>query len=110
MRRGRRILLLEASFEIIAFEEGLGALTAAARDVGEVISTLPAPGETAEAQIRFSILVAADVTAETVNSRIELSGVSVRQASSSRASAAPERVADEAAPVADSSPDRNPVH
>ena len=36
------------------------ALAAAIREVGEVLSTLPAPGEAPEAQIRFSLLVASD--------------------------------------------------
>jgi two-component system chemotaxis sensor kinase CheA len=90
IRRGRRVLLMEASFEIIAFEEGLAEFTSAARDVGEVISTLPAPGETSESQIRFSILVASDMAVETVEGGLGLSGVSVRQASAPRAAAAPE--------------------
>jgi two-component system, chemotaxis family, sensor kinase CheA len=60
LRRGRWIHLVEASFEILSFEEGLAELTRAAREVGEVISTLPAPGEVPEAQIRFSLLVASD--------------------------------------------------
>jgi len=60
LRQGRWIHLIEASFEILSFEEGLAELTRAAREVGEVISTLPAPGEVPEAQIRFSLLVATD--------------------------------------------------
>src|SRR5262245_25632195 len=60
IRRGRNICLIDSTFEIISFEEGLSQLTAAIREVGEVLSTLPAPGEAPEAQIRFSLLVASD--------------------------------------------------
>ncbi len=90
LRRGCHVLLLEATFEIIAFEEGLAELSSAARDVGEVISTLPAPGETSEAQIRFSLLVASQLAAEAAESRLGLPGVRVHQVSTARANVAPE--------------------
>jgi two-component system chemotaxis sensor kinase CheA len=61
-RRGRAILLVEASFELLAFEEGLAELSAAARDSGELISTLPAPGDSPESQIQFSLLVATELS------------------------------------------------
>jgi two-component system chemotaxis sensor kinase CheA len=60
IRRGRRIHVAEASFDILTFEEGLAELTGAVREVGEVLSTLPSPGESPESQIRFSLLVATD--------------------------------------------------
>ncbi len=94
LRRGRHVLLVEATFEIIAFEEGLAELSSAARDVGEVISTLPAPGETSEAQIRFSLLVASALAAEAAETRLGLPGVRVRQASTARANVAPEPAAE----------------
>ncbi len=90
LRRGCHVLLLEATFEIIAFEEGLAELSSAARDVGEVISTLPAPGETSEAQIRFSLLVASQLAVEAAESRLGLPGVRVHQVSTARANVAPE--------------------
>jgi two-component system chemotaxis sensor kinase CheA len=70
--------LIDATFEIISFEEGLSRLTAAIREVGEVLSTLPAPGEAPEAQIRFSLLVASDAPASEVVSRLGLSAGAVR--------------------------------
>ena len=78
IRRGRHICLIDATFEIISFEEGLSQLTAAIREVGEVLSTLPAPGEAPEAQIRFSLLVASDAPASEVLSRLGLPASAIR--------------------------------
>jgi len=91
VRRGRRIVVVEANFDILSFEEGLAELTAAVREVGEVLSTLPSPGETPEAQIRFSLLVATDFPPEGLAARLELAGGAVRPASRSAAAAAAAR-------------------
>jgi two-component system chemotaxis sensor kinase CheA len=80
VRRGRRIHVVEASFDILSFEEGLAELTAAIREVGEVLSTLPSPGESPEAQIRFSLLVATDLDPTNLGSRLELAPDAVRAA------------------------------
>jgi two-component system chemotaxis sensor kinase CheA len=85
LRRGRHIMLVEATFEIISFEEGLSELSAAIREVGEVLSTLPAPGETSDAQIRFSLLVASDLSAEEVDARCEIPDINVRVVVAGRA-------------------------
>ncbi len=61
IQRGRHIMLVGSTFEIMSFDEGLSELSDAIRAIGEVLSTLPAPGETPEAQIRFSLLVASDL-------------------------------------------------
>ena len=61
LRRGRRVHVVEASFDILSFEEGLAELSAAVREVGEVLSTLPSPGDSPESQIRFSLLVASEL-------------------------------------------------
>ena len=78
IRRGRHICLIDATFEIISFEEGLSQLTTAIREVGEVLSTLPAPGEAPEAQIRFSLLVASDAPVGEVASRLGLAAGALR--------------------------------
>ena len=78
IRRGRHICLIDSTFEIISFEEGLSRLTAAIREVGEVLSTLPAPGEAPEAQIRFSLLVASDAPAGEIASRLGLPAGALR--------------------------------
>jgi len=100
MRRGRCIALVDASFEIISFEEGLSDLSEAIRETGEVLSTLPAPGETPESQIKFSLLVATEIPAEALANRIDFPSASVRTvlaaASTAPARAAPRPVAAEA--------------
>jgi two-component system chemotaxis sensor kinase CheA len=78
LRRGRHIWLVDATFEIISFEEGLSRLAAAIREVGEVLSTLPTPGEASDAQIRFSLLVASDAAASEVVGRLGLPASAVR--------------------------------
>ncbi len=87
LRRGRHVMLVETTFEIISFEEGLSELSTAVREVGEVLSTLPAPGETSEAQIRFSLLVASDIAAEEVDARFDFPDTSVRLVAAGRAAA-----------------------
>ena len=61
IQRGRHITLVGSTFEIMSFDEGLSELSDSIRAIGEVLSTLPAPGETPESQIRFSLLVASDL-------------------------------------------------
>jgi two-component system chemotaxis sensor kinase CheA len=78
LRRGRAVYLVEAGFELLAFEEGLGELTEAARGLGEVLSTLPAPGDQPEAQIRFSLLVASDLPPDPFEHRLDLPHATVR--------------------------------
>ena len=78
IERGRHIVLIESTFEIISFEEGLSELSAAIRQIGEVLSTLPAPGETPESQIRFSLLSATDFSIGELNSRLDVPHATVR--------------------------------
>ena len=104
LRRGRHVMLVEATFEIISFEEGLSELSTAVREVGEVLSTLPAPGETSEAQIRFSLLVASDVTAEDVDARFDFPDTSVRVVAAGRPAASSSVEQTETAPAAETIP------
>jgi two-component system chemotaxis sensor kinase CheA len=78
LRRGRALHLVEASFDLLAFEEGLAELTEAARGLGEVISTLPAPGAQPEAQIRFSLLVGSEHPLALFEQRLDLPHATVR--------------------------------
>ncbi|MBW1687700.1 MAG: Hpt domain-containing protein, partial [Deltaproteobacteria bacterium] len=104
LRRGRHVMLVEATFEIISFEEGLSELSTAVREVGEVLSTLPAPGETSEAQIRFSLLVASDVAAEEVDALFDFPDTSVRVVAAGRAAAPSTVETAEPAPAATAEP------
>lgn len=69
--RGRHIVLVDSTFEIAAFEEGLSELSTAVREIGEIISTLPSPGDAPESQIRFSLLVAVDLDPEDLAARLD---------------------------------------
>jgi len=63
IHKGKDILLIEVAFEILSFDEGLSKLTNSIREVGEVVSTLPARGVSADSQIRFLLLVATSLDA-----------------------------------------------
>lgn len=95
IRRGRNIMLVDAMFEILAFEEGLAELSAAIRENGEVLSTLPAPGEAPESQIHFSLLAATEMDAESLASALDFPGARVQSVLDNGATAAsgPERPA-----------------
>jgi len=70
--QGRGIYLVDATFEIAAFEDGLQEIQGAIREVGEVLSTLPSPSGAPGSQIRFSLLTAADLPPDTLRERLEL--------------------------------------
>jgi two-component system chemotaxis sensor kinase CheA len=89
LRSGRAIHLVETSFEILCFEEGLSELTRSVREVGEVLSTLPAPGDSPDSQIRFSLLVATDCDATALSARIDVPNATVRTMRESRGDPAP---------------------
>lgn len=101
VRRGRRIHLVEADFEILTFEEGLAELAAAIREVGEVVSTLPSPGDTPESKIRFSLLAAADLDGPSLAERLEIPAGDVRTVRPSEGAAESEGAA---APAGDPEP------
>jgi len=78
LRRGRQLSLVDTVFEIIAFEEGLAEISSAVKEVGEVVSTLPSPGDAPESQIRFSLLVATDCSPAQLAARLEFPETSVQ--------------------------------
>jgi two-component system chemotaxis sensor kinase CheA len=88
VRRDRHILLVEANFDIDSFEEGLSQLSAAMREVGEVISTLPAPGAAPGSQIQFSLLLAVKVGQHELSGRLDFEGATVREVRRSGAESA----------------------
>lgn len=85
LRRGRHVLLVEATFELLSFEDGLSALSAAVRDAAELISTLPAPGEGSESSIRFSLLAGSELSASELASRPGFEGAEIRTLMQGRA-------------------------
>ncbi len=80
VRLGRHIALVDATFEILSFEEGHSELTGAIREHGELLSTLPAPGEAPESQINFSLLVASQLPAAELSASLDFPKASVRAA------------------------------
>jgi two-component system chemotaxis sensor kinase CheA len=78
IQRGRHIMLVGSTFEIMSFDEGLSELSDAIRAIGEVLSTLPAPGETPESQIRFSLLVASDLNVAELTEALEFPDADVQ--------------------------------
>jgi len=78
LRRGRHLALVDSTFDIAAFEEGLAELSTAIREVGEVVSTLPSPGDAPESQIRFSLLVATEISSSDLAARLDFPDTRVR--------------------------------
>lgn len=89
IRRGRHLVLVASTFEIMAFEEGLSELSGAVKEVGEVVSTLPSPGDAPESQIRFSLLVASDISSADLEARLDFPDTDVELVLAARETAVP---------------------
>lgn len=101
IRRGRHILLVEATFEILTFDRGLEEVSRIVREFGEVLSTLPSPGTAAESEIRFVLLVGAEIDLQEAKQRLSFQHVSVSEASVSSSAPTHSRAPTEkSAPVA----------
>ncbi len=107
LRRGRRLFLVDTSFEILSFEEGLAELSEAIRGAGELVSTLPSPGEAPESQIRFSLLVATPLGETELGEQLDFPGATLRAvnepalapAESAGAAAAPVEAVEDVSPL-----------
>ncbi len=106
LQQNRSIFLVESAFEIVAFEEGLAEISGALREVGEVLATLPSPGDSPESEIRFSLLVAAELGLRDLETHLGPQGVAVRSVQASLPDASPAPA--EAAPPA-SEPSQAPL-
>ncbi len=98
LQRGRGIYVVDVDFEISHFEEGLAEVTAAIKEVGEVLSTLPSPGETPDSQIRFSLLTGTDLPAADLAARLDLPAEAVEIGHAPRGGGAEPGAAGAAAP------------
>ena len=78
--QGRGLHVIELELELSSFEEGLGELTRAIHEVGELISTLPSPGAGSDSRIRFVLLAASELGATELAARLELDPAAVRTA------------------------------
>jgi two-component system, chemotaxis family, sensor kinase CheA len=92
IRSGREIVLVDSDFDLASFEEGLSEVSAAVREVGEVISTLPSPGKAAESQIRFSLLVATETDVQGLAAQLEIPAAAIRLVCAARADCAGDHV------------------
>jgi len=89
LRRGRRILRVEASFDLTDFESGLARLTAGVSEAGELLSTLPsASPEGSDLEIRFLLLVASDLDAPHLAEHLGIETSQVQEAGGGPATAA----------------------
>ncbi len=88
LARGRAIHVVTAVFQLASFEERLSEISTALREVGEVLSTLPSPGDGGPGEIRFALLAATDLDAASLAARLELSPTAIHIARPGRADAA----------------------
>lgn len=72
LARGRAIYVVTTVFDLSSFEEKLSEVSAALREVGELLSTLPSPGSGGPGEIRFALLAATDLDAGALATRLEL--------------------------------------
>ncbi|MEZ4333498.1 MAG: chemotaxis protein CheA [Myxococcota bacterium] len=78
LARGRAVVLIDAIFDLTGFEEGLAEISAALREAGEVISTLPSAAASCEQRICFSLLVATALDPDLLLRRIDQGNASLR--------------------------------
>lgn len=76
--RGRSVVLIDATFDLAGFEEGLAEISAAVREAGEIISTLPSAAASSEQRICFSLLVATSLDPDRLIRRIDQPNVCLR--------------------------------
>jgi len=110
LSRGRAIYVVTTVFELASFEERLSEISGALREVGELLSTLPSPGDGGPGEIRFALLAASELDAATLATRLELAPSAIHTARAARrdgreAPAAPaeEPIAAAAAPASEAS-------
>jgi two-component system chemotaxis sensor kinase CheA len=100
LQRGRAIYVITAVFDLASFEERLSEIGTALREVGELLSTLPSPGDGNPGEIRFALLAATDLDASTLARRLELEPRAIhtaRAAAKAKAGPAPKPSAGPAA-------------
>lgn len=71
VRTGLGLFRARASFDLATFDQGLAALTARLKRLGEVITTLPGAATGAAGRIDFDIVFAADRTLDAVRDALE---------------------------------------
>ncbi|NMB74926.1 MAG: chemotaxis protein CheA [Myxococcales bacterium] len=77
LRQGLLLYRVQASFDLVNFDEGLSRLTAELKSLGEVITTLPSSEPSAGQRIDFELIVGTDVSLDTLRERVEGPGIRV---------------------------------
>ncbi len=70
IKDGQNIVKLRAAFELSTFDEDLSDLQELAKDLGEIITTLPSAGESSDDKITFDIIVGTDKSVEAIEENI----------------------------------------
>lgn len=78
LAKGRNLLNILASFSLTSFDQDLADLTDNLKQQGEVISTLPSPGDVLD-KISFQILFGTTLTVSQLTASIDLADASVVQ-------------------------------
>jgi two-component system chemotaxis sensor kinase CheA len=76
LTKGRNLFLVKASFNLASFDHELEELTDILKKSGEVISTLPSPGDVSD-QIGFQLLVGTDRELEVLRRAIDREAIEV---------------------------------
>ncbi len=84
LARGRSIHVVTAVLQLASFEDRLSEISTALREVGELLSTLPSPGDGGPGEIRFALLVASELDAASLAARLELSPAAIHTARAGR--------------------------
>lgn len=70
IRRGHNLFQVEVHFSLDTFDKDLANLTSKLQSAGEIITTLPNPGLSADSGIGFNLIVATKAGPESVRSRL----------------------------------------
>ncbi len=70
IKEGMNIIKVRAAFDLATFDEDLTDLQAAAKEFGEIITTLPSAEESSEDKITFDIVVGTEYSIESVETSL----------------------------------------
>jgi two-component system, chemotaxis family, sensor kinase CheA len=70
LRQGRRLLRVRVAFLLTSFDQDLAELTGALKDFGEVISTLPCPGDFSD-RIDFQLVLGTELSVAGLQAQIQ---------------------------------------